>query len=234
MSTSTPASLPAFSPTAASAVVAAIDATVAGERIFADCDGTLWYGDVGDDFVRLAGAQPALFPRCTTADRDFAAYAARVDRDYEGACLQSALLARGVDATAVKDALRAALAPTLRPRRWLLDAMLAAADRGVVLWAVSASGRLAVEVGLELLGVRDRFGIIAVDVDDEGPVAPWPIGFGKVHACRAAGLPAPAVAVGDSIWDGPMLADARHGFRLQKPADDADFDRAADELRGAR
>ncbi|MCB9740805.1 MAG: haloacid dehalogenase-like hydrolase [Deltaproteobacteria bacterium] len=226
--------LPAFEIADPSEVVAAIDAVSAGEAIFADCDGTLWAGDVGDDYVRLAAARPELFPRSTAAERDVETYLRRVDHDYEGACLQSALLSQGVDRVAVFAALRSTLAAELRPRRWLLDAMLQAADRGVKLWAVSASGRIPVDVGLDLLGVADRFGVIAVEVDDRGPIAPWSIGFGKVHACRAAGLAAPAVAVGDSVWDGPMLADARHGFRLPKPKDDGRFDASAADLRAGR
>lgn len=224
--------LPHFDPSDAAAVLAAIDATAPGDRIFADCDGTLWAGDVGDDYVRLAAARPELFPRASAADRDVPAYLARVEPDYEGACLQSAGLSMGIDPAVVKPALRELLAPTLRPRRWLLDAMLDAHARGVGLVAVSASGTLPVEVGLELLGVRDRFAVVAVAFDDAGPIAPWPIGFGKVHATRAAGLPAPAVAVGDSIWDGPMLADARAGFRLHKPSADPVFDQPAAALRG--
>lgn len=194
-------------------VVAALDATVPGDWVATDCDGTLWAGDVGDELVRVT---------CHDASADVSAltwddYAALMERDYVAGCLASAACARGIAAEALRQRLAQGLERRIAPRRWLVDALERAMTRGVRVAAVSASARLAVEVGLAHVGLQPHL-VIAVDPTPGGFAEPIPIGHGKVSALTAAGVDAPAVALGDSRWDGPMLDFARCGVLLAPAA----------------
>ncbi|HAN31733.1 MAG TPA: hypothetical protein DCQ06_09075, partial [Myxococcales bacterium] len=42
-------------------VIARLDALRRGDWIATDCDGTLWRGDIGDDVVKAAAAEPHAF-----------------------------------------------------------------------------------------------------------------------------------------------------------------------------
>lgn len=211
--------LPAFALSSRAEALAAIAGVPTGGVIATDCDNTLWGADVGDDLVRLAVARPALFGGVTV---DFAAYLAHLEVDYEAACLSSAALLRAApDRGAVRAGLATYLHDIMAPRRWLIDALLAAGKRGVSLVAVSASAREAVDVGLAICGVADKFGVIAVDCTADGFVSPWPIGFGKAAALQQSTWPRPNLAIGDSTWDGPMLAYATRGVRVARAVDEA-------------
>ncbi len=207
--------IPTEDRTPAAEAIAAIEAVAAGGVIATDCDNTVWAGDVGDELVRLAEGHPHLFDERKV---DFLAYAQQMERDYEAACLASAALGR----TRAEPEVRAALATRLRdhvhPRVWLVEALLRAVARGVRVIAVSASGRLAVEVGLARLGLDGKCDVIAVDPVEGGFVSPWPIGHGKPAALRAFGVERVDLAIGDSRWDGPLLDAGRRGILL-RPAD---------------
>lgn len=203
--------------TLAADALAAITALPAGAVIATDCDNTVWAGDVGDELVRLAEDQPHLFGERKV---DFQAYAQQMETDYEAACLASAALGRTRAEPEVRAALASRLQAHVRPRVWLVEALLAAAARGVRVIAVSASGRLAVEVGLAQMGLWGHCDVIAVDPIDGGFRAPWPIGHGKPACLRAAGMTTVDLAIGDSRWDGPLLDFGRRGVLLVPAADD--------------
>lgn len=205
--------LPPLPATAAPAeVVAALDALAAGQWVATDADETLWAGDVGDEVVLLASRGVAPWP---AGSADFAAYQAHMAGEgYADACRQCAVTLAAVAA----EPARAALQPHLDrvpSRQWLVDALLRAQDRGVQVWIVSASPRPVVQWTAVPRGFRaDR--VIGIDAVDGKAVEPAPVGHGKVAAWRQLGLPAPDVALGDSKWDGPLLASARRGFLLAK------------------
>lgn len=182
------------------AVVAAIEAVPAGAHIATDADGTLWSADVGDDLVRC-GARSDAWP-----ELDLAAYLALIDRDYRAGCLASAEFLRDADVPRAQADFRAFL--ELGPRTWLIDALRAAEARGVEVVVVSASPSIGLEVALAVAGVA--WPMVAVEVDIE----PAPIAEGKVEAWKASGRPRPALALGDSRWDLPLLRFAELGMRL--------------------
>jgi phosphoserine phosphatase len=185
---------------------AAIAAVPAGGYIATDADGTLWAGDVGDDTVRCAAASWA-------PGVDVEAYLALIAADYGRGTRAAAEHLRGVPEETARETLRAFFAPRLRPRRWLVEALAQAAGRGVRVHVVSASPRLAAEIGVSLLGAD--WPVIGIELDADGRVVePAPVFEGKVEAWRARGLPPPAVALGDSPWDEPLLRSAALGFRL--------------------
>ncbi|MBM4344839.1 MAG: haloacid dehalogenase-like hydrolase [Deltaproteobacteria bacterium] len=209
--------LPALPPvTEAATVLAALAAVPPGGVIATDADETLWAGDVGDEVMRRAESGDPWPAGCV----DFADYEHQMSGgDYQGACRWSAQV---LDRAPAQQA-RLALLPTLArvaPRRWLFDALHAAADRGVQVWVVSASPLAVVQWAVAAHGLRAT-GILGIEVRDGAAVEPAPVGWGKVAAWQARGLPQPAVALGDSTWDGPLLAMASQGFLLTKASRDA-------------
>lgn len=193
-------------------VEAAIAAVASGEWIASDADETLWAADVGDEVVRLAELGAGPWP---VGSADFTWYSKEMtDGDYAGACRYAARLLHGHNVSEVRKALQPALA-TVQLRPWLADSLQRARRRGVRLAIVSASPTLVVEYTSELLGFPvDR--IIGLDLRDGQVVEPASIGFGKVAAWQRTGLPQPKLALGDSRWDGPLLASAQVGLRLVK------------------
>ncbi len=211
-------------------VLALLDALPPGARVATDCDGTVWQGDIGDDVVVAAARFPERFASLPEPV-DFDAYRARLDTDYEGACLYACDVLRGVDPAVAKACLRAVVPDDFAPRAWFVDALNDAMDRGVEVWLVSASPLLAVEVGAEIVGLQ-RAHKVGIELAEEGFVAPWPIGEGKPAAWRARGLPPADVALGDTRWDQPLLDSAVTGCMLVKAHLDPHKDTAASVLRG--
>jgi phosphoserine phosphatase len=187
-------------------VAAAIAAVPAGAHVAVDADGTLWDADVGDDTVRCAA-------QAWAPGTDVDAYLETLEADYGRGARLAAEHLRGVAPDVARAALRSFFAPRLRPRRWLVEALSAAQARGVPVVVVSASPRIAAEVGVALIGVQ--WPVIGIELDAAGAVVePAPVIEGKVAAWRARGLPPPALALGDSQWDGPLLRSAAVSFRL--------------------
>lgn len=219
--TATPAaaaqSLPPLPPLANPAeVLAAIDALPAGAWLATDADETLWAADVGDELVRLAAAGGGPF---AAGSADFAWYSKEMSEgDYAGACRFAAQLLSTVDAEAVRVALEPVLAQ-VRCRGWLVRALARASARGVHVAIVSASPRLVVQWACAVHGLETAQ-VIGIEVSGSGVREPAPVGFGKVAAWLELGLAQPQIALGDSRWDAPLLAMARHGFLLAKASAD--------------
>ncbi len=185
-------------------VLAAVAAVPAGAHIATDADGTLWTRDTGDDLVRC-GAESDVWPEV-----DVDAYLAFIEADYHGGCRLSAEMLRGLPTGAVQAAFRDYFAPRFGPRQWLIDALLEAERRGVTVVAVTAAPQTGAEVSLSLAGCD--WPAIGVQLAEVGCVEPAPVGDGKVGAWKARGLPRPALALGDSKWDRPLLEFAERGL----------------------
>ena len=192
-------------------VLEAIAALRAGELLATDADETLWAADVGDEVMRLAAAGVPWLPPLVS----FADYAAQMEHgDYAAACRLSATVLARIDPQLAHAALVPVLAAvTLRP--WLALALRQAAERGVLVWIVSASPRPVVQWAAQAHGMQVA-GVIGIEVADGAACEPAPVGYGKVAAWAARGLPQPALALGDSKWDAPLLAMAKCGFLLEK------------------
>lgn len=213
---------------APSEVIARIDALGPGDWIATDCDGTLWRGDIGDDVVRAAAAEPEAFG---LESCDFEAYEELIRADYEGACLAACGVLRQADQAVAAAAIDRVLGADFSPRVWLLEALQDALKRGVEVWLVSASPRLAVQVGAKRVGIEPSQAI-GIELAESGYRAPWPIDTGKPAACRSRGKSAPAVALGDTRWDMPLLQWASQGFMLTPADQDAHLLDSADSHRG--
>jgi hypothetical protein len=207
-------------------VLAALQSLPPGAQVATDADNTLWSGDVGDEVVRVAGSPPHAPWQPGQVDLPW--YLDAMETDYAAGCRYAALVLQHVAPTMAKPVLAAAFRNRVRPRRWLLAGLQAAMARGVRVTIVSASPRLAVEVGAELFGLA-ACPIVAVDAQDtRAVVEPAPIGEGKVQAWQLRQLPPPDLALGDSRWDLPLLQSARLGLLVARACDDPWCD--SDEL----
>lgn len=199
-------------------VLAAIAALPPGAWIAADADNTLWSGDVGDEVVRVAAAGAPWTAHSVNLRR----YFELMESAYEAGCRLAAQVLSEVPFDEARPRLEPALAATIRPRAWLVDALIAAMDRGVRFAVVSASPAPAIALVANVHGLGAAH-VLAVTVDRHAPggfVEPVTVGWGKVHAWQAQGWPQPDIALGDSKWDLPLLAHAKQGFWLIPACDE--------------
>ena len=199
-------------------VVAAIAAVPPGAWIAADADNTLWAGDVGDEVVRVAAAGAPWPVNSVQADH----YFHLMETAYEAGCRYSAHVLAQVPLDQALPTLRPTLHAQVHPRTWLVAALQAAMARGVHFAIVSASPAPAIAFAAAEYGLGGAR-VIGVTVDPASPsgfVEPVSVGWGKVAAWEAAGLPKPAIALGDSKWDLPLLGHATQGFWLIPACDE--------------
>lgn len=199
-----------------------------------DCDGTLWSGDVGEDwFVELV-ERAGFYESASRAMRDEArAHGLRAegsDREvaeslvaamntgaYEERRLYELMAWAGAGRTddevrSVLDAMLARVGLDARLHGETLAILRCANERGLRTVAVSASPRAVVEACLQHLGIAP-FAVCAATQAREGAVlaprlsAPLPYRHGKVLALRAVIGETPVIAaLGDSAFDLEMLA----------------------------
>jgi len=199
-----------------------------------DCDGTLWSGDVGEDwFVELV-ERAGFYESASRAMRDEARahglHAEGSDREvaeslvaamyagaYEERRLYELMAWAGAGRTddevrAVIDAMLARVGLGARLHGETLAILECARERGLRAVAVSASPRAVIEACLEHLGIAPH-AVCAATQAKEGAMlaprlsAPLPYQHGKVLALREAiGKTPVVVALGDSAFDLEMLS----------------------------
>ena len=201
-------------------VLAALRDLQPGTWIATDADNTLWAGDVGDEVVRTAATPPHVPWR--PGDADLERYAELMRRSYLEGCKFSAALLANVAFSEARERLVPAFAARVTPRRWLVEALLTARDRGVRIVVISASPAPAVHLGLELAGLGGCDVIALACTPGKTPhfAEPLPVGDGKPAALLAGGWPRPDLALGDSDWDLPLIAHARRGLWLIPACDE--------------
>jgi phosphatidylglycerophosphatase C len=217
--------------------VADVPGSAPGALIVFDADGTLWTGDIGvDTFEALLderGVRPEALAALrreaeshgvqTTDDPTNAARALYVALERgtypEGRAFQMMAWAFAgyreteTRAFALDVIEKVALATRLHPE--VLPIVRWAAGRSIPLFVVSASPTIVVRAAIERLGlpVAEVFGMsVAVDGGVLAPrlVGPATYGTGKVDALRQATGGSPTLgAFGDSVYDLPMLSEAR-------------------------
>lgn len=188
----------------------------AGQSVIFDADGTLWRGDVGEDFLRYAihcGLFEASYEKyeqlLTQSSERAYAYCVEVMRDQP----EEALAQRC--AAFFGERYSGRVFGFVRP----LLARLAAANCPV--WICSASPRWIVVPGAVALGIpasqvigvtcEVRAGMLTGQVEQ-----PVPVGPGKVTWLERAKL-TPALAVGNGDFDLDMLAFAKHALVISPP-----------------
>lgn len=193
----------------------------AGQSVVFDADGTLWRGDVGEDFLRYLPSHRAL----PAAPRE-GAYA-RYDRlhleDPPAAYAYAVTVMAGL-----LDADLTALATTFFAERfagrifpYVRPLMARLRDQQFDIWVCSASPRWVVEPGAAALGIAADH-VIAVSCElDAGVlsnrvIAPVAAGPGKVEWLKRKNL-TPALAIGNGDLDLDMLAFATLGWAIAPP-----------------
>ncbi|MBI3183918.1 MAG: haloacid dehalogenase-like hydrolase [Myxococcales bacterium] len=190
---------------------------LAGGCVALDADGTLWRGDVGEDFLRYLAAEDQL-PRHRGSRGVYEEYERRVSRSpAEGYAFAVEVMADFEEA-----ALSRVCGDFFRRRflgrffafaRPLVDELSAA---GLEVWIVSASPRWVVAPGGQELGIPAER-VIGVDCGiDRGRLTgqvfePIPCGEGKVTLLEGRGR-RPALAVGNGELDLPMLSYAERAL----------------------
>lgn len=199
-----------------------------------DCDGTLWSGDVGEDwFVELV-ERAGFFESASRAMRDEArAHGLAADGSdravaealvaamntgaYEEQRLYELMAWAGAGRTerevdSVLEAMLARVGLESRLHGETLEVLRCANARGLRTVAVSASPRAVIDACLKRVGITP-FAVCAATQAKEGALlaprlsAPLPYRHGKVLALREAiGADPVVVALGDSAFDLEMLA----------------------------
>jgi phosphoserine phosphatase len=205
-------------------VVASIAAVPAGRWIATDADNTIWAGDVGDEVIKMAAQSPDLWPSGLVA-LDW--YLHEMEHgDYHLGCCYAAKVWALLPADLQEEGhkrLDQWLAQRVKARRWLMQALQQAVDRGVEVVIISASPGPTVAVAAQRFGLQTApvLGLEAALIDGEPVLAqPIAIGAGKVAAWQATQRTAPALALGDSPWDVPLLNSAEVGLWLTRAVDD--------------
>jgi phosphoserine phosphatase len=210
-----------------------------GEGVVAcDADGTLWTGDVGEDFFfhvleheallepAIAGARAMARAHGIEAkdgrdtfDALYRAYRAHALPE-ELACELMAWCVAGRDRKSVREIARRVHRPGEMQGR-LIPETQRVLEVASEVWIVSASPAPVVEAALESIG-RDPSRSVALEVAWENdvmkpePIRPIPYAEGKVTNLRARiGARPILAALGDSAFDLPMLAAARFGIAVR-------------------
>jgi phosphatidylglycerophosphatase C len=218
-----------------SAVLSALRARSSPAVVAFDCDGTLWSGDVGEDWFEHLLAREGLTPRAAEALRA-EARAHGLDPSGDDRAVSAALLDgmnRGVvhEKRVFEIMAWASAGRTVSAERVMIERMLDGASLpgraqgetlavlreaerlGMTLVAVSASPLAVVRAALARLSLRP-FAVCAATQAADGDTllpslsAPIPYRDDKVNALRAALSPLPpvAAALGDSAFDFELLS----------------------------
>ncbi len=193
----------------------------AGQSVVFDADGTLWRGDVGEDFLRYLPSHRAL--PAAPAEGAYARYDRLHLEDPPAAYAYSVTVMAGLlesDVSALAKTFFAErfagrIFPYVRP----LFSRLRAQQFDI--WVCSASPRWVVEAGAATLGIAADH-VIAVSCElDSGAltdriIEPVAAGPGKVAWLKAKNL-APVLAVGNGDLDLDMLAFAQLGWAIAPP-----------------
>jgi HAD superfamily hydrolase (TIGR01490 family) len=190
-----------------------------------DCDGTLWEGDGGKDFLyweAQAGLLPA--PVAAWALARYASYM-RGEVDEETMCGEMVTIHAGLSTKDIESAAETFVSTVIEKRifpemRKLVGAL---ADQGSEIWAVSSTNTWVIEAGARRFGIgKER--VVAASVVCKNGIATneiirVPTGEGKAIAIREIIRRTPDAVFGNSVHDAAMLDLARHPFAINPNPD---------------
>lgn len=185
-----------------------------------DCDGTLWAGDAGSEFMRWS-MDSGLLSReaCDWMDTRYRSYL-RGEVSELAICGEMVQIYRDLRESELRTASRRFFERAIRPRIFPEMQRLCETlrGRGVELWAVSSTNNWLIEEGVRAFGIspehvlaagiRVANGLITEELLDV------PTGEGKAESLRRNGLPHPDAVFGNSIHDAAMLTIAKHPFAV--------------------
>ena len=183
-----------------------------------DCDGTLWSGDAGYEFM-VWSIEKGLVSRSASdwIDTRFRAYIAGTVSELE-ICGEMTQIYAGIRdqelRTAASEFIQSQVQGRIFPELSALIEKLRA--HGTTLWAVSSTNKWVIAEGVRQFGipeervlaaeVRVQSGLLTADIIDV------PTGDGKAASLRRVGLDNPDAVFGNSVHDLAMLTIARKAF----------------------
>ena len=202
--------------------------TEASVAVF-DCDGTLWAGDAGSEFMRWS-MDSGLLSReaCDWMDTRYRAYLRREISEL-AICGEMVQIYRDLRESELRLASHRFFERVVRPRIFpeMLQLCEALRSQGVVLWAVSSTNNWLIEEGVKDFGippervlaarVRVGNGLITEELLDV------PTDEGKAASLKRSGLAHPDAVFGNSIHDAAMLAIAKHPFVVNPTAELSEY-----------
>ncbi|MFO0597408.1 MAG: haloacid dehalogenase-like hydrolase [Myxococcaceae bacterium] len=201
------------------ALLTKVCGAAAGRNVVFDADGTLWRGDVGEDFLRFAFHR-RLFPG------EYADYERHLARSASHAYGWAVEIMRGLDEATLQRTCDEFFEQRFKGRvfgfvRPVLARLRAA---GATVWICSASPRWAVLPGARALGIAPEHVIGVSCAVTEGALtgqldAPVPVGPGKVTWLERRAVK-PLLAVGNGDFDLDMLAAAELALVIAPPDSD--------------
>ncbi|MGA9669968.1 MAG: haloacid dehalogenase-like hydrolase [Terracidiphilus sp.] len=183
-----------------------------------DCDGTLWSGDAGYEFM-VWSLEQGLVSRstCDWIDNRHRAYRAGKVSEVE-ICGEMVQIYAGLRDQELRAAAARYLHEFVKPR--VFPEMVALLEKlrhaGVEIWAVSSTNKWVIAEGVRELGITEDH-VLAAEVRVEAglitsDLVDVPTDGGKAATLARVGLPNPDAVFGNSIHDLAMLEVARHAF----------------------
>ena len=185
-----------------------------------DCDGTLWSGDAGSEFMKWT-IEAGLVSREVVdfIDSRYRSYL-RGEVSELAICGEMVQMYQGLHEDEMRRVAKVYFAEYVRPR--IFPEMKSLIEQlhqlGTEIWAVSSTNDWVIEEGVRDLGIpADHVLAARVKVVNgivTNQVLNVPTDEGKVTALRQAGVDAPDVVFGNSIHDAAMLAIAARPFAV--------------------
>jgi phosphoserine phosphatase len=190
-----------------------------------DCDGTLWSGDGGKDFLYWE-AQAGLLPDAVKewALPRYASYM-RGEVDEETMCGEMVTLHAGIKVSEIEAAadlfIRNVIEQRIFPEMQKLVKSLI--DDGCEIWAVSSTNNWVIEAGVRRFGIPKEK-VLAACVACENGIATGqlirvPTDEAKAVAIREIIRRVPDAVFGNSVHDAAMLRMAKHPFAINPNPD---------------
>lgn len=189
-----------------------------------DCDGTLWAGDAGAEFMRWSIDSGLLSREASKwMDKRYDEYL-RGEVSELAICGEMVQIYRGLREWKLREACHHFFETTVRPNIFpeMKELSQRLLDRGAILWAVSSTNNWLIENAAANFGilaervlaatVRVVDGMITDDLIDV------PTDEGKAQSLQRVGVGHPDVVFGNSIHDAAMLALARYPFAVNPNA----------------
>jgi phosphoserine phosphatase len=190
-----------------------------------DCDGTLWEGDGGKDFLYWE-AQAGLLPKKVKewALPRYESYQ-RGEVSEETMCGEMVSLHAGIPVKDIEAAAETFVATVIEKRIFpeLQSLVRSLIEDGCEIWAVSSTNNWVIEAGVRRFGILKERVIGASVICKDGiateKLTRVPTGDGKAKAIREIIQRTPDAVFGNSVHDAAMLGLARHPFAINPNPD---------------
>jgi HAD superfamily phosphoserine phosphatase-like hydrolase len=190
-----------------------------------DCDGTLWEGDGGKDFLYWE-AQYGLLPGSVAkwALPRYAAYQ-RGEVDEETMCGEMVALHSGIPVKDIETAAETFVESVIEKRIFpeMQKLVFELAKQGCEIWAVSSTNNWVIEAGVHRFGIPKERVLAASVVCDNGiatdRLSRVPTGEGKASAIKRVIQRGPDAVFGNSIHDAAMMEMAKNAFAINPNPD---------------